>query len=125
MEWQTLLVGVFGALLGAGGSLGAMWIQTQAQARRDRARMGIDMAMMEFRLQLDRAEKQTGHKVVQPLPSFLHYYVGLARLIEDDNLSVKSLKRLGDERDQLVEHFMNEYREKTGNAPPQGGSEDA
>lgn len=104
---MTLLIGLIGAVIGAGASILTMWIQTRVQARRDRLRLASELALDEFRIHLEHATKQGKPANVQPLVSYIYFHLELSKLVERGAVTVESLRDLTREQKEVESFFIN------------------
>jgi hypothetical protein len=97
-----LLAGLFGAIIGAAGSVITVLVQARTADRRDRIRMVIDLAAEDRRQLLELATK-TGRPIkMLPPVAHLHYYIGLVKLLESGGVSANSLEKLHAENAEVV-----------------------
>ncbi len=97
-----ILSALFGALIGASASIITIIVQTEAQNKRERMRIVTELARQEYTSQLDLAYKTNNFDRFPPLVHYLHYHLGLMKLLEKENLSPETLTRLGKESDDIM-----------------------
>lgn len=89
-----LISGLIGALIGAIASIVTVWVQSKTQDRRERLRHAADLALEDYKLQLDLVHK-SGKKVsIPPVSLYLHYHLGLMELMEKGNLNTDTMREL-------------------------------
>jgi hypothetical protein len=104
----SLLSGLVGAIIGAASSIGAVWVQSRMQNKRERIKHAADFAMEDFKMALSQANASKSKCSISPAFLYLHYHVGLMKLIEDDNVNAESLKKLGDSNDAILKMLKSE-----------------
>ena len=99
--YVPLASGLAGAVIGALASIAAMWIQARTQDRRERLRHAADLALEDYKFQLDLATK-SGKKVsIPPVVLFLHYHIELMDLMEKGKLTAENLKYLAESNNEI------------------------
>jgi len=98
-----LFSALFGAVIGAVASIVTVWIQSKTADRRDRLRHAADLALQDYRIQLELAEKSGKRFSAPPVALFLHYHLGLMDLMEKQKLDTSAIKKLAHENAQFME----------------------
>jgi uncharacterized iron-regulated protein len=113
----TLLAGLCGSLLGGAASVLTVFVQTNAQRKRDLLKMATDLAVKDYEL-MDAAYMRNGEAYIRPpLVLHIHYHTGLMKLIHDGNFNDASYNKLVAEnrrlQDQIRRHNRDEPKPKT------------
>lgn len=96
-----LISGFVGALIGALASIITVWLQAKTSDRRERLRHAADLALADYRLQLELANKSGQKFAVPPVVLFLHYHLGLMKLMESGELNEVAMRVLADENERF------------------------
>ena len=91
-----------GAVIGAAASVGAIWVQSHYQHKRERMRTSVDLAMYAHREEIERAKHQGG-ALVFPIAVHLYQQSEHVRILESRPLEARDLKRIRDETERLAE----------------------
>jgi len=95
-----------GALIGSAASIATILIQLRSQERKESIRLATEMASEDYRNQVDAIKHNESGGRIAPLSTFVHYQVGLLRLIEDDNLTPENLIKLTEENSQITDKLL-------------------
>jgi len=106
-----LFSALVGALIGAMASIITMWAQARIQDRREKIRHAADLALEDYKLQIDMANKSGRQASIPPVVLFLHYYLELMNLMEKGKLTPERLKELS-EKNAEIEQAINEANEQ-------------
>ena len=98
---ESLLIGLLGALIGAGASLATVWIQSNSQAKRDRMRLVIELALEDYKSRLDFGKSSGRPYALPSITLFLHYHLELAKLLEKGSVTSSDLQRLTRENREI------------------------
>ena len=94
-----LISALAGALIGSFSSLGAIFVQAKVGERRERIRQAAELAMAEYRAQLDNAAAGTG---VYPFSTFLHHHLAIQKAIDEDDLTADRLRKIAADDEKIV-----------------------
>lgn len=101
-QLMIALVGLSGALVGAAASVGAIWVQSYYQHKRDRTRIVTDLAVHAHQQEIAFAKENKG-ALVFPISLHLHQQAEHLRILERRPLEPSDLKRIRDESERLAE----------------------
>ena len=96
------LVGLIGAVIGGAASVGAIWVQSYYQHKRERTRTAVDLAKYAHREEIERARHQGG-ALLFPISLHLYQQSEHLRILESRPLEASDLKRIRDEIERLAE----------------------
>lgn len=96
-----LASGFVGALIGALASIITMLIQAKTQDRRERLRHAADLALEDYKLQLELANKSGKSVSIPPVVLFLHYHIELMELMEKGKVTPASLQKLAESNTEI------------------------
>jgi len=131
-SYFPLLIGFFGAIIGAAASITAVFVQAKSAERRHKMRLAAELALEDYKLRLPLIEKFGSER--PPLPVFLDYYLSLVAEIDAGTIDSKRIVELRRRNDRLMEAFRNladyplsddpnEAAEMhQGHVPPSGGN---
>jgi len=107
---------VFGALIGAGSSIGAVWVQSRAQSKQDRLRLISDLAIEDHKHAFEVAKERGGPAALVPIVCYLHYYLDLLKIIDKRSIKPADLERLRKENKKILDTIakLQEARDKEG-----------
>lgn len=119
-EYISLLSGFFGTILGAGASIATVWIQHRSQEKRDRARLALDAAVIEYEAAEKYAEymaKRGEAKVTRDLAYYIFLHTRLSEhLLSGQHITkdewVAAHKRAKDISEAGNAVYMKEEREQ-------------
>jgi len=100
LPWITGAFGLIGALIGAGASFGAIYIQSWIQDRRAAVRLAAELALEDYKLRMQAAPPGTPFP---PATVFIDYQVKIMKLIERGKLTPETLKDLSLEHDKFFD----------------------
>lgn len=100
-SYVALIVGLVGALIGAAASIVTVVIQSRGQARRDKTREAVALALQDWKSRVDIINERGGK--ILPLAVFVHYHSRLLELAESGKLTPETIKALSVEQDRLVD----------------------
>jgi hypothetical protein len=103
IDYVPLLSGLIGALIGAGASIAAQFIQARFQSRRDRLKLITDMALADHKHTFEVAQKMGRPTLMYPLPVYVHYHAGLLALLEDNALTPEALRNLKEKNREIMD----------------------
>jgi hypothetical protein len=98
--YVSLVAGLLGALIGAGASVAGIVVQARSQAKRDRIKEAIALALEDWKMRFE-VIKERGGKAL-PLAVFIHYHTKLIEYAERGELTPDAIRTLSQEQDQLV-----------------------
>jgi len=91
--WIPLASGFVGALVGAAATVLTVWLQARATERRERAKMAIDLAVIDYKMSIDRLTEQAKNSSkptpVPPIAIHVAYHAGLVQAVLDGKLTGK------------------------------------
>ena len=106
-----LFSGLVGALIGAMASIITIWVQARIQDRREKIRHAADLALEDYKLQIDMANKSGRQASIPPVVLFLHYHLELMNLMEKGRLTPERLKKLS-EKNAEIEDAIDEVNKQ-------------
>ncbi|MBV4507663.1 hypothetical protein HU751_022790 [Pseudomonas sp. BW13M1] len=98
---EAWLAGLLGALVGAAGSFGGIWIQSRYQHQREMAKMVMESATKDRDHLLEMARKNGGGGPLPPVVLFVHYHGEMFKLMGKGKLNHKRLKKLHEENSEM------------------------
>ena len=106
----ALMSGLIGALIGASASVITVTIQNHYQTRREMQRLGVEIAMEEYRA---RVKGEFGGIKPTAGPILVAYYLKLTKLANEDNLTPESLHSLFEDQRKLAQAYSDAYYSET------------
>jgi len=88
-----MLSALAGTLIGAIASITTVIIQARISDRRARMQLIVTAAMEQYNQQVTLAEKNGRPESILPLVVYLHHHLGIAKLIEADDLRPETFER--------------------------------
>ncbi len=113
-SYLPLLSGFIGAVIGAAASILGIAIQSRMQAKRDRLREAVGLALQDWKTRFDVIKERGGNAL--PLAVFVHYHAKLLELAEQGKLNPAAIKALSSEQDELIEAVAQVNHEWLGRA---------
>ena len=110
--WAAIL----GTIIGASASIVTVWIQSNAQAKRDRMRLVNETAIAEFKMTLEAARASGRPVKMFPMSVYIHFHNELAKLIERGNIKPADLEQLNKKTEEMV-NTVRRFSDKS-NKPP-------
>ncbi len=95
-----LVAGLAGTLIGSFASVVTIVVQSRLQAKRERTRDALNLAIEDWKLRIEHVSRQGGQAM--PLSVFVHYHVKLIHLAEEGKLDPEAIDRLSAEHRLLV-----------------------
>lgn len=110
-----LISGLVGAVIGAVASIVTVWVQAKTQDRREKIRHAAELALEDYKLQLDLARKSGKQVSIPPVVLFLHYHLGLMDLMENGKLNSDTIKELAEQNIKFSDVIkeLNQERKNT------------
>lgn len=102
-EILTLLAGLLGAVIGAAASIGTVVVQSKIQDRRERTRQAVDLALEDYKIQLELSKRVPGSKRIPPVTLFIDFHLRLARELEAGPLTPEAYKRVALQNQQIFD----------------------
>jgi hypothetical protein len=90
--YVPLFSGFVGAIIGALATIATVWIQLHYQSRRELLHQAAQMAMDEFKVQIDVAQKNKKGEGVLPVSVWCHYYAEILKAMERGDFNAETLK---------------------------------
>ena len=112
--YLPLISGLVGALIGAAASIGAVWVQAKTQDRREKLRHATELALEDYKFQLDQGNESGQSFSVPPLSLFLHYHLGLMELMEKDELNTETMRKLARQNTEFYDVIKELNEERKG-----------
>lgn len=112
---EAWAAGLIGALVGSASSFAGIWIQSHYQNRRELMKLVIDSAVKDRNDQIDLALKVGKGGSVAPIALFVHYHLGLHKLVSRKKLTATNLRKLHAENrsmSRLVRELDGQRREE-------------
>ena len=107
----TLLAGLGGSLLGGAASVATVYIQANAQRRRELLKMATDVAIKDYEM-LEAVATRTGRAYDRmPIVLHMHYHTGLIKLIYDGTFDEDSYELLVKENRRLHDQIKRQKDE--------------
>ena len=104
--------GLVGALIGALASIITIWVQSNIHDRRERLRHAADLALEDYKIQLDLADKSGQYVELQPIVLYLHYHLRLIELMEKGKLTPKTLREVTDDNVKIKNVIVELNKER-------------
>lgn len=112
-----LISALVGALIGSISSVAAIYIQSRITDRRERLRIVADLAVQDWKAQLDVA--RASGRAVPPLVLTFVYYWDLVAAAGKDDLTPELLRAITDRNDRVFDMILEVDRARR--APRQSG----
>lgn len=100
-EVISLLAGLIGAIIGASASIITVVVQARIQDRRERMRQATNLAIEDYKLQLEISKRVPGNGKIPPVTLFVDFHMRLARELEAGTLTPESYGRVCAENQAL------------------------
>jgi hypothetical protein len=113
-SYISLISGLLGALIGAAASVTGIVVQSRLQAKRDRTKDAIALALEDWKIRLEVIKEHGGGKAL-PLAVFIHYHARLIEFSEKGELTPDAIRTLNKEQDLLIatiDEINEEWRAK-------------
>lgn len=107
-EYIPLLAAFIGAIVGAITSIASMWMQTYVNAKQERIKQSISLAIESYKCEISVAQNSRSRSYIPPVAAYLHYHIGLIKLINDDKMTFDNLKNLRSKNNELLIALKNE-----------------
>jgi hypothetical protein len=79
-----------------------MVIQSRQQARKDRMRMIVDLAIQDQKIAWEALQLHPGRGLLYPLAMYLHHNAEVSGILEKRSLTAADLERIAGETQQLA-----------------------
>jgi len=90
--YVPLFSGLVGAIIGAAASVATVWLQLRALGRRERLRQAAELALEEFKVNIDLAKSGKGPPGVMPISVLTHYHAEVLAALDRGDLSVETMR---------------------------------
>lgn len=97
-----LISALVGAFIGGAASVVTVWIQAKTSDRRERLRHASELALADYRINLELSEKAGRRYSAPPVVLFLHYHLGLMDLMESGKMDEKGIRALAEENRRFM-----------------------
>lgn len=112
---EAWVAGLIGALVGSASSFAGIWIQSRHQNRRELMKLVIDSAVKDRNDQINLALKIGKGGSAAPVALYVHYHMGLHKLVSRNKLTTANLRKLHIENrkmSRLVSELDRQRREE-------------
>ena len=109
---SSLFIGLLGAIIGAAASIGTVWIQSHYQSKRDRLRLVTELALEDYKTNIELAKLHGKRFSAPPVALYLHYHLELAKLLEKGSISSVELEVLMEENQSVLETIKKVQTER-------------
>ena len=101
------LVGLVGAVIGSLSSIVTIYVQSKIQDKRERSKIIMQAAIEDYKTSIELAKNiGTGKKaIIQPMIVGIFWYSKVFNLLDQDNLNLKSMKKIVEESDEIEKYF--------------------
>ncbi|WP_043810376.1 hypothetical protein [Desulfomicrobium baculatum] len=111
-EYVPLLAAFIGAIVGAITSIASIWMQSYINAKRERIKQSVSLALESYKCEISVAQNSRSGGYIHPIAAYLHYHMGLMKLVNDDKVTADNLKKLRDKNQELLLALKSE-KERT------------
>ena len=115
-----LIVGLIGTIVGAAVSFAAVWIQTRSQRQVEFIKLGMQIALDDYKSRLDLAEQTNTLGGFPPVAVYLDYHLRLMKLIQSGSIDAEKLAAIRMENSRLCQLLKEADRlvqERTNKLP--------
>lgn len=112
---DPLLSALIGALIGAGASVITVWIQATSQAKRERIRLVTEIAMADYKHNIELARAAGKYGPIPPATLYFHYHLELAKLMEQGTITPSGLEKLTKENQKIHQVIQKLHSERQAN----------
>lgn len=90
---DAAVAGLLGALVGAAGSVGAIWVQSHFLAKRERAKAAMEFATQNRAQDIQLELANNGIPNVAPAAAYVHHHRVMLDLLEGKSLAPEKLEQ--------------------------------
>ena len=90
----TVFIGLLGAFIGGAASLGAVWVQSYYQTKRERLRLVMEVAVDDHKRSIELAKQSGRSFAAPPVTLYLHYHLELIKVLEKGALTPEDLREI-------------------------------
>jgi hypothetical protein len=101
---NTTIAGLLGALIGSGASLLGLAIQQHYQTKRERLKIAADLALSEFKHDLELANN-SGGGLIAPISVYVIYHARMLEEMSKGCITPETIKMLSEERNNIMAAF--------------------
>ncbi len=112
---DSLLSALVGALIGAGASVITVWIQAASQAKRERIRLVTEIAMADYKHNVELARASGKASKIPPATLYFHYHLELAKLMERGTITPNGLEKLTKENRKIYQVIQELHMARQAN----------
>ncbi|MES9925988.1 MAG: hypothetical protein ABW152_18055 [Candidatus Thiodiazotropha endolucinida] len=106
---DTAIAGFLGAIIGAAASLIGLAIQQHYHTKRERLKIASDLGLSEYKYDLENIAARGGG-LVAPISAYVIYHARILDEMAKGPISPETIKTLHEERDKVLEAFVNTSR---------------
>jgi len=106
------IIGLVGALIGAGASILGMHIQQRHQNRRDLVKLATEIAIDDYRRRLKIAEDQDLSISFPPIAAFVAYQIRVLEEMSSGVFDAETIKKISKEQEAILDAFENVAQER-------------
>ena len=100
----ALLSALGGAIIGSLGTITTVYLQLQAQDRREQVRQAAALALEERKVLMDIAREDKRRLVLPPISLAISVYLETLRVLEGKGLSKEAMKKLLERHEELTDY---------------------
>jgi len=121
-QYVTLLVGLAGALIGAGASIATVTVQAHYQARRERMRVAVEAGIEDFKANLEILKIGPDRRAeLFPLSAFVYFHAEMVKALEAGSLTPETMREIYRGYDEVRKVIREATDERKTNRPSPPG----
>jgi 1-aminocyclopropane-1-carboxylate deaminase/D-cysteine desulfhydrase-like pyridoxal-dependent ACC family enzyme len=110
----SVAAGLIGALIGASASIITIVVQAKIQDKRQQLQTIIQLALEDYKLQMEICKNSGKRVCFYPIILHLHYYQELMKLMEESKLGEENIKDLF-EKNKKLRQLIDKLNESRSN----------
>jgi hypothetical protein len=99
----SLIIGIIGAIIGAGASIITMYLQNKAQNKRDKMKLVAQLGLEDFKLSFELAKSLGRPFEMVPVAGFVHFHSKMLEALEAGELNEEKIKEIIESNKRVIE----------------------
>lgn len=110
---DSAVAGLIGAAIGALASVGGLFIQQRVQARHERVRMAVDLAIQDQEKDIELAKHSGRRTLIAPLAAYVMYHLSVLDVLAKGNASKDQIEKLSAQFEVTLAAFKGKIPESS------------
>jgi hypothetical protein len=110
---DSAIAALVGAAIGSMSSIATIYIQSKIRDRRDKLKQAYDLALEDYKIQIESARRSGVQTAVLPITAFVYHHLQVMNALERDELTPEKMREITTKSDKmfkLIQEIEDAYR---------------